>query len=59
MASLDFPASPTNGDEFTSGDTTWQYNGTKGYWTVTTGGVGVYVNISGDPLVICNRRTNS
>ena len=39
MASLDFPASPSDLDEFTSGDTTWQYNATKGYWTVITNGV--------------------
>jgi len=40
MASLDFPASPSNLDEFTSGDVTWQYNSTKGYWTVINNGVG-------------------
>jgi hypothetical protein len=36
MASLDFPASPTNGQEYTSGTTTWQYNSAKGYWFVST-----------------------
>lgn len=40
MASIDFPASPSNLDEFTSGDVTWQYNSTKGYWTVINNGVG-------------------
>jgi len=40
MASLDFPASPSNLDEFTSGDVTWQYNSSKGYWTVVNNGVG-------------------
>ena len=30
---IDFPNSPTNGQEFTSGGTTWVYDGTK--WNVT------------------------
>lgn len=35
---IDFPASPTPGQIFTSGTTSWTFDGTK--WTVTSGGRG-------------------
>lgn len=33
---IDFPASPTTNQEFTSGNTTWKYDGTK--WNLKTSG---------------------
>ena len=33
---LDFPASPSNGQTFTDGSTTWTWDGTK--WSITSGG---------------------
>lgn len=38
MPALDFPSSPTNGQIFTSGNKTWQYNGTS--WISLTGTIG-------------------
>jgi len=32
---IDFPDTPTNGDRFTSGGKTWQYDGTK--WVAIAG----------------------
>jgi hypothetical protein len=39
MAAIDFPNSPTVGQTFTVGDTTWEWNGTtwKSLGTVITG----------------------
>ena len=36
MAAIDFPASPTNGQVFTSGDKTWVYSATFGAWNLQT-----------------------
>ena len=36
MADLDFPASPTNGQEYSSEGQTWTYNTAKGVWRNTT-----------------------
>lgn len=42
MAALDFPSSPTNGQGFVSGTTTWTYSSAKGVWNITsTGPIGV------------------
>ena len=35
---IDFPASPSNGQTFTDGSTTWTWDGTK--WSITSGGGG-------------------
>ena len=35
---IDFPASPSNGQTFTAGSTTWTWDGTK--WSITSGGGG-------------------
>lgn len=32
MANIDFPSSPTNGQVYTFGSRTWQYNSTSGSW---------------------------
>ena len=42
---LDFPASPTNGQTFTSGGTTWTWDGTK---LLLTGGT---ISPAPDPTV--------
>lgn len=45
--SIDFPASPTNGQSFTSGTTTWIFDGTK--WTAASaGGTGGITQLVGD-----------
>ena len=36
MAAIDFPASPTNGQTFTSGDKTWIYSTTISAWKLQT-----------------------
>jgi hypothetical protein len=56
---LDFPASPTNGQTFTSGGTTWTWDGTK--WAVQ-GAAGLYLPLSGGtinpgPLAITGNET--
>lgn len=33
---IDFPGSPTNGQEFTDGDKTWQYSSSVGAWKLKT-----------------------
>ena len=38
-SALDFPASPSGGDEYTKGTTTWTYDSAKGYWKVIANGV--------------------
>jgi len=38
MAALDFPSSPTNGQAFVSGTTTWTYSSAKGVWNITSNG---------------------
>jgi hypothetical protein len=38
MAALDFPSSPTNGQGFVSGTTTWTYSSAKGVWNITSNG---------------------
>ena len=43
---IDFPASPTNGQSFTSGTTTWIFDGTK--WTAATAGGGGITQLTGD-----------
>ena len=35
---IDFPASPSNGQTFTDGSTTWTWDGTK--WSITSGAAG-------------------
>ena len=44
---IDFPASPTIGDQFTSGGTTWEWDGAK--WTIVPGTSGPPVIISDTP----------
>jgi hypothetical protein len=43
MAAIDFPASPNNGDTISvatnTGEVIYVYDGTKGYWYVSTSGV--------------------
>lgn len=34
MATLDFPSSPTDGQTYTSGATTWIYSSARGKWTI-------------------------
>jgi hypothetical protein len=46
-AMIDFPASPTIGDQFTSGGTTWEWDGAK--WTIVPGTSGPPVIISDTP----------
>jgi len=41
MAAINFPADPNNGDTFTSGTTTWQWNGTV--WSIIGGSGAVVV----------------
>ena len=47
MSSLNFPASPSTGDEHTAGDTIYTYDGTK--W-VTGGVTPTHVKITGDTM---------
>lgn len=47
MAALDFPSSPTNGQTYTSGTTTWSYNSTKGVWVVLGTGFSGYTGSIG------------
>ena len=44
---LDFPNSPTNGQTFTSGGSSWTYDGTK--WVPTSQST-VWVNKAGDTM---------
>jgi Chaperone of endosialidase len=44
---IDFPASPSVGDQFTLGGTTWEWDGTK--WTIVPGTSGPPVIISDTP----------
>lgn len=43
MAELNFPASPTNGQTFTSGGKTWTYNSTDGVWELNISGSNVTI----------------
>ena len=44
MASIDFPNSPTDGQTFTSGNATYTYIASKGYWDAVTTTVGIQLS---------------
>jgi Chaperone of endosialidase len=45
---LDFPANPSSGQVFSSGDTTWMWDGVK--WTVSTQSTSFFLPLSGGTL---------
>ena len=45
---VDFPSSPTSGDQFTSGGATWTWDGVK--WTAAGTGQGVYLPLTGGTM---------
>ena len=47
MAALDFPVSPTNGQTYTSGSTTWAFNSTYGVWRIVSSTLVGYVGSLG------------
>lgn len=47
MADLNFPGSPTNGQTYVSGATTWVYNSTKGIWSISSSGYSGYTGSKG------------
>ena len=51
MAAIDFPNSPSNGDTFVVGTTTYSYNGTKGYWDAAPTGSSIVLTAVGTHII--------
>ena len=51
MAELNFPSSPTDGQTYTSGTTTWTYRTSYGVWDITSSGPTGYTGSKGTTFI--------
>lgn len=51
MSAVDFPNSPSNGDTFVVGTTTYTYNSTKGYWDAAPTGSSISLAAVGQHII--------